>query len=160
MSRGPDEQRRSACYDDTRFISTNRADIKAAIAICGTCTFRQCRPVLAQIRQSPTDSQFVEGVWDGSYHSANTTGRKADRDDSVCDQCKALATETCRSKTGKIRTPHAERTIPRLCPCGAVAPLRRTYCEDCYGKRRAESNRKSKEVQNRKRAARNAGGAA
>jgi hypothetical protein len=65
----PDEHPHSPCYDDLRFISTNPNDVAAALAICGTCTDRACKPILADLLSTPTGAAYIEGTWDGQFYS-------------------------------------------------------------------------------------------
>ena len=67
----------SPCYDDARFTTTRPADVRAALDICGTCTARICRPVLAAIVRDVTARGQLEGVWDGRYYSQETNRRHA-----------------------------------------------------------------------------------
>lgn len=64
-----------ACKGDRRFTSNASVDVAEAVTICRTCEDRVCRPILADILASPTDRTHVEGVWDGRYYSAGTTGK-------------------------------------------------------------------------------------
>lgn len=44
------------------------------------------------------------------------------RDLIACPTCLALIHEPCRTRTGHHRFDHAERLVPRRCPCGEPIP--------------------------------------
>ncbi|MCD4535670.1 hypothetical protein LRP67_16375 [Nocardioides sp. cx-169] len=67
VPREKDSNPRSACYNDPRFISTDRADREAAIEICDGCYFRACQDVMADLL--PSERANLKGVWDGTYYS-------------------------------------------------------------------------------------------
>lgn len=77
MNHHEDETPRPPCYGDPRFTVTDRRAISEAISLCATCDLRICRPILAELLADPTAASQIEGVWDGHYYSAHTTGRDA-----------------------------------------------------------------------------------
>jgi hypothetical protein len=68
----------------------------------------------------------------------------------ACTYCRAQVAETCKTSTGRSRTPHAGRLVSRLCPCGASVEKYKNYCELCRVEARRATWRK---VAERKRQA-------
>lgn len=59
----------------------------------------------------------------------------------ACPYCNAKVTESCKNSSGRRREPHKDRLTRRLCQCGAIPAMWKTYCEPCRVKARDRSLR-------------------
>lgn len=58
----------------------------------------------------------------------------------ACPTCQAKVTEACKT-IGGYTTAHPKRLVSRRCPCGSTLEPKRTMCDECREKSRAETYR-------------------
>lgn len=77
-------------------------------------------------------SERCRACWLADLAAKQARPSTAAHDIVACPTCGARADELCRSPKGTRNSRgHAERIMPRCCPCGAPVEGQKAYCDSC-----------------------------